>query len=131
MGFTVILNEGGAGTARDVSLRSVADSVRGKDVPWQICASSLQQMSSPTLGIEHAGIYSALMPVGEETLVCRGLGWVREPDFTPWLAALGNRFPGRKLRLPPYFPEETYGPPLEEAGLEQDSLSQFEMRLTL
>src|SRR5207253_732027 len=81
VGFAAQLTEGDGEAAREVPLRSVADSVRAAQVPWQIAAATLLQISSPAFGIEHAGIYAALTPIGEETLVCRGLGWVREPNI--------------------------------------------------
>lgn len=115
----------------DVPLSAVAGAARGLDLPWQICAATLEQLSSSFVGVEHEGIYAAMTEIGPSMVACRCLAWSGEPNLRDWLSAVANRWPGRKLMFSPWFPEEPYGAVLSGAGLQPGTFTQFEMRRSL
>lgn len=129
--FVTDLEEGSAARLNDVPLSAVAAVARRWDLPWQICAATLEQLTSTVVGTECGGVYAAMTPIPPTMVVCRCLAWEGQADIGSWLGAVGNRWPGLKLNFSPWFPEEIYGPLLSGAGLEPGRFTQLEMRLPL
>ncbi|MEA2553834.1 MAG: hypothetical protein QOJ65_2010 [Fimbriimonadaceae bacterium] len=126
-----------AAELQDASLQEVAAAIRtGGDAAasWSMSAASVEQMALPNFGARCGDAYGVLGLAGEEVLGCRSMGFAAKPNVESakqWIAALATKYPGRKLRMPAFFPEPVFGEPLTGAGMERDEISQFQMAMRL
>lgn len=130
-------NEEGTPRFTEIDIREAARLVSQhglKDLPWQLSAESIAQMNPPTCAyrngealivisnpdVEHIVLWSLLV---ESQARGHGLG-------TETLKAVIAKHPGKTWHVPALFPEEL-GKIFERAAFERESLSQWQMKLTL
>ena len=116
-------------------LTDVAEAVRKmrpNAASWQASAANVEQFSLPTIGVRVGKVFAAVIPVGDSALVCRSLAIPDDREaLGGFCQALAATFPGRTLRVPPYFGESTFRSAAEAAGLTVDPVTQFQMELRL
>jgi ribosomal protein S18 acetylase RimI-like enzyme len=104
------------------------------DLPWQLCRESITQMDPPARVFRHGETYIAISNPEAEHIVIwsllvepqargRGLG-------TKMLKRVIANHPGKTWHVPAICPEEFSGV-FERAGFERESLSQWQMKLSL
>jgi hypothetical protein len=125
---------------REVDLREVAQAVVRyglPDLPWQLSAETLAQLSPPTVAYQLDGAWIALSDPAQPVVTIRALA--AEPplgDGTPpcrhreatLLRAVMARYPGKEeWRLSALWPEELAAV-IEPAGLPRSALTQWQMQ---
>lgn len=118
-------------TLEEVSLEKVARALDDLDVPWQMSGATVRCFSMPTVGVKAAGVLAAVAPIQETHLLCRALTPASADEYRSFFEALCERYPGRIVRLPAYYPEQLYSADLIGAGLQETEISQFRMELLL
>jgi ribosomal protein S18 acetylase RimI-like enzyme len=130
-------NEHGTPQLTEIDIREVARLVSRHglaDLPWQLSAESLAQINPPARAyrngeacivisdphVDHIVLWSLLV---ESQARGHGLG-------TQTLKAVIAKHPGKAWHIPALFPEEL-AKIFERAGFERESLSQWQMKLTL
>ena len=130
-------NEDGTPPLTEIDIREAARFVSQhglKDLPWQLSAESIAQMKPPACAyrngnalvvisnpqVDHIVLWSLLV---EAQVRGHGLG-------TGTLRAMIAKYPGKTWHVPALFPEEL-GKTFERAAFERESLSQWQMKLTL
>lgn len=138
-----IAGSGDESRLTEVDLREVADAVFRyglRDLPWQLSAPTLAQLTPPAVGYHLDGAWIAITDPAAAVVSVRAL--IAEPiigDGTPpcrsreasLLLAVIAKYPRRdEWRLNPVWPEEL-APFLEPAGLSRMEVSQWQMQCTL
>ncbi len=133
IGASRSLAAGDAGRFREVRFEEMARAALGRDesgTPWEMRGATVAQMATPTRAFAVDGLYSAVFPTENGELVTRSMLLSGEDDETKLrqlLRGLEPIFPGRKFRVPVYFPEPVFGSLLEADGFEFASLAQVLM----
>ncbi len=101
---------------------------------WSMSAITVANMALPTRGVRHGDVFAVIGPPVDGTVGCRSMGFVDGPSpkkAKGMLEALAARFPDHQFRIPAFFPEHEFSEALTGAGMEIDSISQFQMELPL
>ncbi|MBS1717617.1 MAG: GNAT family N-acetyltransferase [Armatimonadetes bacterium] len=101
---------------------------------WETASATVGNMANPATAYAVDDLAVVVQPIGEEFLLCRGLarsGNDDEAKLNEMITGLAGIYPGRTLRLPPFFPEGEYRELALACGLEIDPLSQVQMELEL
>ena len=121
----------------DIEPADVAEVVRARGplaASWSMSATTVTNMALPTRAIRFGDVYAVVGPPVENTVGCRSMGFVGGPDSKKakgMLEALAARFPDHQFRMPAFFPEHEFSETMTGAGMEIDSISQFQMELPL
>lgn len=105
------------------------------DLPWQLSGESLAQMGLPMRGFRLGPAYAALSDPEQPTVTLRAL--VVQPqsrrrgEARRLLRALWAHYPGKTWKLSPICPEELAPIFFAKLGFRRDTLSQFQMSLSL
>jgi len=106
----------------------------GRSSTWEMSAAAVAQFASPVQALAFEDVYIAAQPLGEESLLARSMALSGVDDLRKLkslLSGLATQYPGRTLRIPVYFPEPEFLKLFRNVGFELDSLSQFQMELSL
>ena len=121
----------------DVDTAEVAEVVRLRGpaaASWSMSAATVGNMALPSRGVRHGDVYAVIGPAVDNAIGCRSMGFAGGPDAKKakgMLEALASRFIDHKFRMPAFFPEHEFSEAMLGAGMEIDSISQFQMELSL
>ena len=121
----------------DVDPAEVAEVIRSRGpmaASWSMSATTVSNMALPTQGVRHGDVFAVIGPPVDGTVGCRSMGFVGGPTSKKakgMLEALAARFPDHQFRIPAFYPEHEFSEALTGAGMETDSISQFQMELPL
>jgi GNAT superfamily N-acetyltransferase len=108
---------------------------RGPDAAsWSMSATTVANMAMPSMGVRFGDVYAAIGPPVDNRVSCRSLAFKDGPDLKKakgMLQALATRFPDHQFWMPAFFPEHEYKDALVGAGMELDTISQYQMALSL
>jgi GNAT superfamily N-acetyltransferase len=121
----------------DVDPQDVAEVIRSRGPlasSWSMSAATVANMAIPTSGVRFGDVYAVIGPPLDNTVGCRSMAFKDGPDSKKakgMLEALAARFPNHQFRIPAFFPEHEFKDALTGAGMEVDSISQFQMEMAL
>ena len=127
----------GPGKVHDICLSEMASRPILRDAAvstWEMNSTSVGQMAHPIVGYECEGLAAAVALRADENVVCFSLAPSGEDDarkLRSLIYGLGETFPGRTFRIPPYYPEPAFLGLFESAGLEIGTLSQVLMERSI
>ncbi len=101
---------------------------------WVVSGGEVAQLALPALAYDSEGLGVAVHPLGDDSLLCRGIALSdkdNERKLGNLLAGLGKLHPGRHFKVPPFYPEPEFGVLFDAVGMERESLSQVQMEQDL
>lgn len=114
----------------EIDLRAMATRVTGDDLPWQISAETVANLTPPTLAFQlnDAAVAVTRTPAGAMVIRALAVGRSREErrDATQLLVALRGKFPESTCEIKAVWPEEL-GEIFVAAGFTRTELSQWQM----
>jgi len=138
LGFTYKLaQKAGGANLTEIDFSTMASLLLGSPsqlCSWETAPATISNLAWPTQAFTKDGVAMAVSPHKEDGLICRGIalsGTQDDAKLRDLVAGLGEIFPGRILRLPPFFPEPCFKAPLLAAGFIEESLAQVQMELVL
>jgi ribosomal protein S18 acetylase RimI-like enzyme len=131
------VSESKPGALQEIDLREMGRLISQyglSDLPWQLSAETLAQMTPPVRAFCKGQAYVVLSNPDVEHVVIFSL--LVEPDSrgqglgTDLLKSIIARYPGKTWHVPAIFPEE-FVKVFERAGFQREELSQWQMLLSL